>query len=64
MQTSEGAKKIAEKLKQQDPDYYKKIGSKGGKNGVGTKKGFASDPRRAREAAKRMWENRRAKEQL
>lgn len=31
--TKEGGKKASEKNLQRDPDYYKKIGAKGGKNG-------------------------------
>lgn len=42
--TVTGGKLAAQKNIANDPDFYKKIGSKGGKNGVGTLKGFAANP--------------------
>ena len=38
--TREGGLKIAAKMTKLDPDYYRKIGAIGGRNGTG-KKGFA-----------------------
>jgi len=35
MQTKEGAKKATQTNLANDPDYYKRIGSKGGKNSFG-----------------------------
>lgn len=32
-QTKEGARKAAKTIKQFDPDFYRKIGAKGGRNG-------------------------------
>lgn len=50
---SEGGKKVAEKLKTEDPDYYKKLGSMGGKTGNHHLKGFAVHRDLARKAGKK-----------
>ena len=44
--TKEGGKKAAAKNLQRDPNFYAKIGSKGGKNG--STGGFAANPELAR----------------
>lgn len=44
--TKEGGRKAAMKNLQRDPDFYAKIGRKGGKNG--TTGGFAANPELAR----------------
>ncbi len=44
--TKEGGKKAAAKNLQRDPNFYAKIGSKGGKNG--NTGGFAANPELAR----------------
>ena len=44
--TIEGGKKAAAKNLQRDPNFYAKIGSKGGKNG--NTGGFAANPELAR----------------
>lgn len=44
--TIEGGRKAAAKNLAKDPDFYKKIGSKGGKNG--NTGGFAGNPELAR----------------
>lgn len=44
--TVEGGKKTAAKNLAKDPDFYKKIGAKGGRNG--TTGGFAANPELAR----------------
>jgi general stress protein YciG len=46
--TKEGGRKAAEKNKLRDPDFYAKIGAKGGKNG--RTGGFAANPELARVA--------------
>jgi len=46
--TKEGGRKAAEKNLQRDPDFYAKIGRKGGKNGHTG--GFAANPELARVA--------------
>ena len=38
--TREGARKVANTIKEHDPDFYRKIGAKGGRNG--NTGGFAS----------------------
>lgn len=48
--TTLGGKKVADKLRAKDPDFYRKIGSKGGRNGAGTKKGFAYSSETAKSA--------------
>lgn len=48
----QGAQKVKAKLLARDPDYYKKIGAKGGRNGTGVK-GFAANKELAREAGKK-----------
>lgn len=52
MGTKEGAKKAKQKLLEKDPDYFKRIGTIGGKNGkgLGYQGGFAhpnADPQTA-----------------
>ena len=49
--TAEGGKKAAAKNLQRDPDFYAKIGRKGGKNGHTG--GFAANPELARIAGAR-----------
>lgn len=49
--TAAGGKKAAEKNLQRDPDFYAKIGRKGGKNGHTG--GFAANPELARIAGAR-----------
>ena len=44
--TKEGGRKAAKKNLQRDPDFYAKIGAKGGKNGHTG--GFAANPELAR----------------
>lgn len=44
--TSEGGKKAAQRNLQRDPDFYAKIGRKGGQNG--RTGGFAANPELAR----------------
>lgn len=52
--TINGGKKAADRNKQlYGDDFYRRIGSKGGKNGKGAKKGFAAMPREKRVAAGR-----------
>ena len=46
-----GGKKAAAKNLAQDPDFYKKIGAKGGRNG--TTGGFAANPELARIAGQK-----------
>lgn len=48
--TKIGAIKARDKNLAKDPEFYSKIGSVGGKNGVGTLKGFAACPERAKTA--------------
>ena len=43
-----GGAKSRDKNLARDPDFYKKIGSKGGSAITDKKKGFAADPERAR----------------
>lgn len=51
--TVEGAKRAKKtNLERHGADFFASIGSKGGKNGKGTKKGFAANPERARQAGK------------
>jgi uncharacterized protein len=47
----EGGLKAAQKIKERDPDYYKRIGSIGGKKKV--PKGFALDRERAKTAGRK-----------
>lgn len=51
--TKAGGIKAREKNLANDPDFYKKIGSTGGKNGKGTLKGFAASPELASEAGRK-----------
>lgn len=46
----EAGKRTAQKLRALDPDYFKKLGSKGGRRGRGSEKGFAANPSLARTA--------------
>ena len=45
-QTKKGALKGAQKILQRDPDFFKRIGAKGGRNSTGG--GFAANPELAR----------------
>ena len=46
--TISGGKLAAQKNLEKNPNFYKEIGSTGGKNGKGSKKGFAANPELAR----------------
>jgi len=48
--TISGGKLAAQKNLENNPNFYKEIGSTGGKNGKGSKKGFAANPELARKA--------------
>lgn len=56
--TEEGGKKTAEKNVARDPDFYKKIGAKGGRKSKPTNRPFAKDRELARKAAKKGLETR------
>lgn len=45
-----GGRKAAAKNLENNPNFYKEIGSKGGRNGKGSQKGFAYSPEKAQEA--------------
>lgn len=49
--TKEGARKAAETHLKRDPDFYRKIGAKGGRNG--TTGGFAANPEIASSAGRK-----------
>ena len=51
VQTKAGALKAKLKILERDPDFYKRIGQKGGQNG--NTGGFAGDSERAREAGRK-----------
>ena len=52
--TKEGGKKASITIKEKHgEDFYKRIGSKGGKSGDHSKRGFASNPELAREAGRK-----------
>ena len=52
--TKEGGKKASITIKEiHGEDFYKRIGSKGGKSGDPSKRGFASNPELAREAGRK-----------
>ncbi len=57
MNTPEGRAKAVETNKKKDPNYYKKIGSRGGKNSTHRP---MSDPKVASDLAKKSWENSKA----
>ena len=61
--TKEGGIKARDKMLARDPDYYKKIGTIGGRACVS--KGFGANPQLAREAGYKGWlkrlENMRSK---
>lgn len=63
-----GGAKIAKKLLARDPDFYRRIGAKGGRGGTGTGKGFAANPELASTAGakggKTTWERKRAADAL
>lgn len=48
--TAAGGQKTSAKILARDPDHYKKIGAKGGRNGKTG--GFAANPELAREAGR------------
>lgn len=51
--TAKGAAKAKKtNLERYGENFYAEIGSNGGKNGKGTKKGFAANPKLAAEAGK------------
>jgi len=54
--TSQGAKLAAQKNLAKDPDYYKKLGSRGGKAPTTKPKGFAANLERARIAGRKAGE--------
>ena len=52
--TKEGGRKASIVIKEKHgEDFYKRIGSKGGKSGDHSKSGFASNPELAREAGRK-----------
>lgn len=54
--TKDGGVKSRNKILEKDPDFYKKIGAKGGRNGHTG--GFAGDSKRAREIGYKGLEKR------
>lgn len=54
MNTPEGRRKAVETNKNKDPDYYRLIGSKGGKNSTYRP---MKDPKVASDLAKKRWSN-------
>lgn len=64
MNTPEGRRKAAETNRKKDPDYYKKIGAKGGQNSSHRP---MKDPKFASKAVKKRWEyeqSRKINEQI
>lgn len=59
MNTPEGRKKAVETNKQRDPDYYKKLGSKGGKNSTYRP---MKDPEVASKMAQKRWDEKKKEE--
>lgn len=49
----------AKRIKERDPDFYKKIGRKGGKKSTGSR--FKKDPEFARKVSLKYWDNVRNK---
>lgn len=55
--TKIGGMKAKAKNLENDPQFYQRIGSKGGRNGLGSEKGFAANHERARLGGQRAKRN-------